>query len=191
MAQENIRLIGTNTKGSATQTTQTTTTATTPCSSTRRCSVFKRIADFWDNLANPNKIRRETTADMLRTTRDNILGCLFMGIVLFLMRGAFPTLFVITGYVELLAFLMENYDIRDAIAHDESYRVARRNAERAAGRMIRSYLLWVVALTVLACWINSGAQWAQDFPTMQTFAVKQIELVNETLDWFKWFVEKF
>lgn len=192
MARENMRLtsIGTNTTGTqATQTTQATTT--TPCPTTRRGNVLERIAKWWDNLADPTKIRKETETDVLRNTRDNILLCLIMGIILFFARGTFPTLYVGLGYVVLLSFFMENFDMRDAIAHGESYREAQRRDQRAGGRLLRSYLVSVVVLTALACWISSGAQWAQNFPILQTAAQKQIELVNETLDWFKYIFAKF
>ncbi len=200
MAQENTRLTsrGTNTTNHATQATQTAqtshptpTTATTSCHTTCRGNVLEHIAEWWDNLADPSKIRRESTTDVLRSTRDNMLLCLIMGTLLFIVRKSLPTLFVGLGFVELFVFFMENYDMRDAIAHDESYREAQRRTQRAGGRLIRNYLVLVVVLTALACWINSGAQWASDFPLLQTFAVKQTELVNETFDWFKWFVSKF
>ena len=194
MARENMRLtsIGTNTTGTqATQTTQTATTTTTPCPTTRTGSFLKRITNWWDGLADPAKIRKETEADVLRRTRDNMLFTIIMGIVLFFVRGTFPTLYVGLGYVVLLAFFMENFDIRDAISHGESYREAERRAQRAGGRLLRSYLFSVVVLTALAVWVVSGAQWASNFPVLQTVSEKQIELVNETLDWFKYIFAKF
>lgn len=38
--------------------------------------------------------------------------------------------------------------------------------------------------SILAVWIKSGVQWANDFPLLQTFAEKQIGMINETLEWF-------
>ena len=151
---------------------------------TPRRSIFEPIRNWWDSLVDPTKVRRVTETEALRNSRDNILIAVLMCVSLIMLRKMFPTLFVGLGMVEVLCMFMTGLEIRDAIANNESFREAQRHAERASGRLIRSYLLGVIVLTALAVWIKSGVQWANDFPLLQTFAEKQIGMINETLEWF-------
>lgn len=151
---------------------------------TPRRSIFEPIRNWWDSLVDPTKVRRVTKTEALRNSRDSILIAVLMCVSLLVVRKVFPTLFVGLGMVEVLCMFMTGLEIRDAIANNESFRAAQRHAERASGRLIRSYLLGVIVLTALAVWIKSGVQWANDFPLLQTFAEKQIGMVNETLEWF-------
>ena len=163
----------------------TTTASATPTTQQVNRGLFE-FRNLWDALTDPAKVRATgSPKQQLREARAKMVCAIVGSLVLLLLRKLFPTLLILTGLAEMLAMWFGGQMIFEAVRFDRNLSEERRRAERTAGRMLSSYIIWVVVLTVLAGWISTGPAWAENFPVLKQLANYQLGMVNELIDFLR------
>ena len=145
---------------------------------------------WWDNLAKPQVVDPQKRIDKIVTdSRDQIAMSLIFAIAVIglMVAGKLPTLFGLCGIVEVIGLIAYHLSMREAVNFGRNLEETDRRTSRAMGRLLCSFFIWVLLLTILAFFVNTGRlnTLVEVFPLLDKFSDWQIEQVNELFEFFE------